>query len=250
MKIVMVSNCDRGYWLRAQRYLESVDEHANVEVRFVGYDWLPPSSPFGWIRTLRIEAADVRALESTYNLLYGEFLKVMPDLEDDDIVIFTDCGDLVMQRSIHDLERCWIETIPHVALGYNEQPPWQDFLLKEAKRLYPKVSVAEINRRFPGADRIVTYNTGVIVGRVHFFRELAECFVDLWPLIQDTFGHQARQEFSICYIIAHQMGITPVMLHGSFHSHSCWGIPPGCTFTADGTLCFGDQVVLFRHKLQ
>jgi hypothetical protein len=248
--IAIVSNCEREYYPNARPWLESVAHNANVPAFFVGYDWLPPDE-YAPVKMAKIGRNQVRALESTYNLEHGEFVKALPDLEDDDLVIFTNCGDLVMQRAFTPLELRWLETIPVIGLGYNRTPPWCNFLIEESERLLPKVDAAEILNRFPLASTAVCYNTGVIAARIGFFRVLARRFVQIFPKLCETFDHQARQQFGICHIVA-ELGVTPVILPPIIHAHNCYGEPHGGNwwqFDHADMYCIGRDIVVFLHKI-
>lgn len=244
--MTIVSNCEEEYYPRVRPWLESVDQNVgDCQAVFVGYDWLPPHE-FPNIMPVKIDADQVEALEQTYNLEHGEFLKAMPWLEDDDLIIFTNSGDLVMQRELLPREIIWLEMIPNVALGYNKRPPWDNFLIEEANRLHLLSTMETVIERFPLSDHVVCYNTGVIIGRVWFFRALAERFIQLFPLIQDTFAGAARQQFLISNIIA-EMGITPVNLPPVLHAHDCYGIPSDVHWRED-VLYAGEYPVVWRHK--
>lgn len=236
-----------GGWLdRIAPYLASLERYSPFE------NWLLTvnSQANGYGETYpHLRLAEVPrvpgAPEVTESLQHGGFLPYVPG-PPDDVLIYTD-GDIVMQRAPTAAERELLETLPAdmVAVGWNSGP--HETLALEATRLGPRV--ADLGTVFDPAivARAGCYNIGVIAARRATWEKIHAAYMELYPLAEQVFARQQRQQWLVCYVIA-ALGLRVGVLPYTFHMHGCYALPEGATW--DGTVArYKGEPVWFRHHL-
>lgn len=239
-KLVIASGCNEGYYPRMKPYMESVQEHHDLDAAYmVGVGWHPPSER-GFVGVhLPMEMAIGHS--GIYCVQGGSFLDALP-LDDDDVIIFTDGGDVKMQRPLDSQERRLLNELDGdtVLVALNDGP--KDTLGTEAARLE---ATGPIPKKFD--LRLRCYNTGVIVATVGAYRRLYERYRECWDEVESLFGHYARQQWLISWILGTDKRLRAQRLHNTFHAHGHHG-RQGCRIR-DGIAVWRGRRVLFRHKL-
>lgn len=246
MRIVTSSNA--GYLERIKPYLASLSQHSQIPATLVCVGCEPP----GYLRSLpNVDAVMLTRLQNagapldTECAQHGSWLKAVPG-EPDDVVIFTD-GDIILQRPFTPGELDWMASLPDntIAVGYNSGP--DETLAVECARLFPRFPLDAIARRFGDIEHTPCFNTGVMVARRSTYQRIYDEYMRHWDVVSEAFGHMARQQWLICWTIAH-LGIDVQVTPYSFHANGHYGLPPGCLY-AGGLLYSGNDVVALRHKL-
>jgi hypothetical protein len=176
---------------------------------------------------------------------HGSFLKVL-DGPADEILIYTD-GDMVMQRQISADELDWLNGFDDdtVSAGWN-QPG--ETLTDCVRLIQPKVPMGEIGRRFPGElNRWPSLNVGVLAMRRSAWEQVYTAYLERWELAGQTFEHQARQQWLICYVIFY-LGMDFQMMPYSFHMHGHFGLKPGMEMHGQDAIGDG-RLAVFKHYL-
>jgi hypothetical protein len=246
-RIVTASNA--GYIERIKPYLESLSRHSQIPATLVcvGDFVFDPHLP-GVDSVMLTRQENYGAPLDTESPQHGAWLQVVPG-EPDDVAIFTD-GDIVMQRPFSARELDWLASLDDntIAAGYNSGP--DETLAVEGARLFPRFPLEAIGRRFDAVDIFTTpcYNIGVMAARRSVYQRIYDAYMPLWETVSEAFGHMARQQWLVCYVIA-ALGIRVDVTPYSWHANGHYGMPPGCRYGPGGLLYAGDDVVLMRHKL-
>lgn len=239
MQLLTASN--ERYYPRIKPYLESLKRHCNIPFSLVCTDSAP--YPDKKVNQLKIsKAQNEGAPKETESPQHGSFWQVIKS-NDDDVIVFTD-GDLIMQRPFTAAEMAWAEGVEFSA-GWNGGP--RETLTIEAQRLRPLKALDEIRAAFPLMDRAYCYNIGCMVARISTYEMIHERYLELWPTACEAFGHMARQQWLVCYVVA-ELGVKVDLMPVSFHAHGHYGMPGGC-YQEGSQIYTHEGPVLFRHKL-
>ncbi len=186
------------------------------------------------------------APEGTNSVQHGSFLRVLPGVQDDDLIIYSD-GDIILQRPFTTEEMGWLEAWEdnEVGVAWNSGP--NEKLIDEARRLHPKVD-EKLLANFWGEQiyREPCFNIGVTVARAKTWRRLYSAYMQDWQKACDTLAHRARQQWLVCYEIAAQ-GYSSIVLPFTFHTHQHYGLPFG-VWMSDGVAWYANEPIAFRHR--
>jgi hypothetical protein len=235
-RILLGSGCNEPYYPRMLPYLRSVQEHNTFAEQFlVGVGWAPPAEH--GFQPVELPMKLARGRNRVFCVQHGVFLKAMT-LSPDDIVIYTDGGDVVMQRDFSEDERRLIESIDEqtVLVGWNEGP--SDTLETEGQRLQPIGS--RWRRLWRKELHLPIYNTGVLIAR-------ASGYEQLYRRIERSFNHYANIQWGICWVLGTHPELRVQVLPHSIHTHGHYPLPPGARAEGE-TLFFEDELVVFRHN--
>lgn len=242
--------CSNARWLpRVRPYLETLANLSPWDNVLAGVACRVPSLFLEDLLGVRSVELPPEALAGapaeTQSVQHGSWLPYITG-PDDQVVIFTD-GDIVLQRRPSDDELAWIAGLPEdvVTCGWNSGP--RETLADEGARLFPKVGPAEIVARFGAVDRAACYNIGVIAARRSTWRKIHALYMRNWPLVSETFGHAARQQWLVCWVLS-ALDLRVDLMPQTFHTHGCYPLPAGSAF-AGGELHFNGTPVLFRHHV-
>jgi hypothetical protein len=235
----IVAGCNARYHNRFQHLAQSLAQHANVPYKLisVGYhhDGMTP---------LTHEQND-GAPPETECIQHGSFLQVV-DGPPDEVLIYLD-GDVTMQRPFDAGEREWLERFPvnAVAVAWNRVG---ENLLEEAVALGPKLSVDALvgvwGKLIYSAPAL---NAGVVVARRWTWERSYLCYMENWEKAGNSFVHQARQQWLMCWSYA-ALGLYTQILPWSVHAHGHFGLKPGMEMRPDGVYADGKKAV-FRHYI-
>jgi hypothetical protein len=242
-RILLSSGSDQPYYPQMRKYMESVQRCNTVaETYLVGVGWQPPDA-FGF-KGLHLPIEQAVGHGGTWCVQHGAFLKVLP-ADDNDIVIFTDGGDVVMQRDFSPAELRRMEALDErtVMAVWNAGPT--DSLTKEAPRLVPKPD-AVIPERFK--SELPVYNTGVVVATAGAYRRLYDVYMQHWDEVAPLFRHYAKQQWLMSWVLGMEPSLRVSVLPYSFHLHGFYGLPVGARLI-NNVLYYERETVLFRHRV-
>lgn len=239
----LITACNEGYYRRIVPYLQSLQAHLDFEAILVTVGFEPEYCPISHVFISRAQNAG--APYETECPQHGAFLQVI-DGPDDETLVFTD-GDIILQRPLSLAEQTMLENLGDaVTCGWNSGP--NETLMVEAARLYPRVTPLELSGRM--GDMVNTapcYNIGVIGAKRRTWRRIYGAYMPLWDVVTKAFGHPARQQWLVNYVI-HKLGIAVRLMPYSLHANGHYGIPPGVELR-DGLAYYQGDLVAFRHKL-
>lgn len=238
MQLLTASN--ERYYPRIRPYLESLKRHCNIPWALI--ETSPAEYPFAQISAYKLsKRRNAGSPPETESPQHGAFWPLLDSLSD--TVVFTD-GDLIMQRPFTDDEISWAESVEFSA-GWNGAP--RESLTIEAQRLRPIKTLDEIRSAFPLMDTGLCYNIGCMIAKGETFKRIHARYMELWPTACEMFGHMARQQWLVCYVVA-ELGIEVDLMPVSFHAHGHYGMPGGC-YQEGSQIYTSGGPVLFRHKL-
>jgi hypothetical protein len=241
-RILIASGCNEPYYPQMRAFMESVQRYKGpAEAFLVGAAWQPPDA-LGF-RGVHLPLDLTAGHGGTWCVQHGGFLHALP-AEDDDVVIFSDGGDVVMQRTFteDELESFYGLDQKTVMVGWNAGPG--DTLRAEVPRIHPKGPTPTLfDLDLP------CYNTGLVVATTKAYRQLYESYMVRWHKVAPYFEHYAKQQWIMSGVLGSVPKLNPKLLPGSVHTHGHHGTPPGVHFDEDGVLYYEGQVVLFRHRI-
>lgn len=248
-QIILATGVDYPYYQRSifQNYIKSIMQNSNFDKNYVILLDMIPDKPSD--QNIEYTTASISQMEclTTINCLqHGEFLKAggFENIEDSDIILYSD-GDMSLQRGLSSTERAFLTQLGdnEVFVGYNASPT--DSLQDEAHRIaFTGYQAPSIVGSF---DKIKIYNTGVLCMNKATWVKLTEKYIELFPEIDKMFGHVAKQQWLISYII----GTRDFKIHEmpyDFHNHTHYASPAGTTIDEHGVVSYNNSVVLFKHR--
>lgn len=243
MTIILASGCNESYYPQMRLYMESVHRQNTLAKQFiVGAGWQPPSE-LGFTGVHLPDDKMSGHGGTSFCVQHGGFLHAIP-AHDDDIMIFTDGGDVIMQRDFSAEEVEHLINLKHrtVLVG----PDIGLTLAQDAQRLRNPKYV-----RLPLPDHIpygFVFNTGVVVCTVKTYWALYHRYMERFPVMDMMFSHYARQQWLMSSILGDDPYFRVNILPFSFHTHGHAQLPYRCRFH-EGLLYYGDEIVLFRHRV-
>lgn len=219
--------------------MESVSEHGRFDAAYlVGVGWKPPNG-HGFVG-VPLPMSRVVGHSGIYCVQGGSFLEAL-DLDDEAVVVFTDGGDIVMQRPLTLSEWSQLRGLDAdtVLVSWNACPG--DTLGAEAIRLASDPIPTKFDLTLP------CYNTGVIATTMGAYRRLYERYKAHWDEVDALFTHHARQQWLLSWILGTDDHLKVEILSPVFHSHGHY--PNHGCYDQAGVLHWGGDPVLFRHKL-
>jgi hypothetical protein len=243
MAILLASGCNEPYYPQMRAYLESVHHHNTVAKPYlVGVGWQPPSE-FGFTG-LHLPLPQAAGHGGTsWCVQHGGFLHVLPG-QPDDIVVFTDGGDVVMQRDFSAEEIQVLSELKHrtvlvgMDIGLNLAQDAQR-LRNERRKAYPLP---------PHIPHGSVFNTGVVACTVQTYWTLYQRYMERWPAVDFLFEHYARQQWLMSCILNDDPYFRVGILPFSFHTHGHAPMPYHCS-VREGILYYGETAVLFKHRV-
>lgn len=229
MSIIWVTLATQSYLPKARAYLDSVAAHAGgIDAMYLGCVGFQPAPelPAPWQSFIVPDLWLDERLGNPGNgcIQHGSFLPYLP-AGADDVIVVTD-GDIVMQRALTDDERAMLLRWPEGVVGIGPNAGPDDTLADEARRISPRVPIAELGSRYwPGRESPFCGNAGVIVATRRTWLDLWARYLGLFAQARTLFGQIAVQQWTINLAID-RIGLA--VLPFSFHTHQHYGIPPGC----------------------
>lgn len=247
-KLILATGSNLGYLHKMLPYLKSIESNSNFDSNYLVYlDENELSLPFNKIKITKINPNQVESLNTIFCLQHGEFLKskeLFDETNDDDVIFFTD-GDMWIQRPLTEDEITRFKNFKDgdVFVGYNASPT--DTLHNEAIRLGTKGYIPDFFNFDLNGVKI--YNTGVLAMNKKTWTKLTKVYLELYPEIDKTFFHYAKQQWLLSYIIGTQ-GYNIIEMSYDLHNHTHFESPKGTTIDDEGIVRYNDKVVLFKHK--
>ena len=245
MTILLASGCNESYYPKMRRYMESVHRHNTVaQTYLVGVGWQPPSELSFTGVELPLDKAGGHG-GTSWCVQHGGFLHALPNAQPDDVMVFTDGGDVVMQRDFSPRE---VEVLQSLRFG-DVWVGWDiDLNLKQdAERLRkPELRSRPLPNYIPHNP---VFNTGVVACTIQTYWHLYNRYMARWEPVQVLFDHYARQQWLLSCILVDDPDFHVRVMPYSFHTHGHASLPYRCNILRDGKLRYGDEVVLFRHRV-
>jgi len=240
----IVTACNEGYYPKMAGWLDSLAERSNIAYTLVKVGW-----DYACGRQIN-EVCLPRDLNNgapstTESVQHGSFLNVV-DGKENEILIYCD-GDMVLQRAFTAEEITWIRRFGDntVSAGPNR---YRESMLDELELLQVLVSMDELRGRFPGEiDEWQMLNVGVLAMRRSAWEKLYRAYMERWELVSQTMGHQARQQWLICYLI-YALGMDLRVMPYLMHSHGHFGLHPGVEMHGEDVVANG-KLAAIRHHL-
>lgn len=244
-QVILATGCDEAYYPKIAPYQKSVHYfNTFAEQYLIGTGWKPPSE-WGFI-PLYLPMDRAQGMAGIPCTQHGAFLHALKP-RDDDIIVFTDSGDVIMQRDFSELEKLELETLsPNtVMVGFNDGP--HDTLGAEATRLGATVPLEEIAQLFDLS--LPVFNTGVVVASGHAYRILYEKYMEIWDKVDPLFRHYAKMQWAMSHVLDTEPGLDVEWLPYSFHTHGCYPLPDTITRDDNWVIYEKGERVLFKHHL-
>ena len=240
----LITGCNEPYLQRMRGYLTSLNSRVDFPVSFVtvGFEW---GSPFEGIASVKLpKELNAGAPPETEAIQHGSFLQVV-EPKPREVLLCTD-GDMVMQRAMDDEEKEMLKLKKgQVVTSWNGGP--HETLALEATRLYPKMPLDRIKDDWGHFDKPI-YNVGFLAATKETWEDIYNEYMIRWERVGDFFGHMARQQWLISYVIANQE-LDVIIAPWSFHAHGHFGPKPGMVRGGDGLIYADGKLACFRHYL-
>lgn len=246
-KLVLATGSDNNYLGRIYPYVNSILANSNFDANVLAFlsDDVIISHDDKLIIT-NISPAKIQAKNKNNCIQHGEFMygSYFEQLNEDDVIVFTD-GDIILQRPLTDEESVQFRSLKDgdVFVGYNASP--SDTLFLESTRLgqlqdTPPELQADWNV-------VKIYNTGVLAMNKKTWLKLIDDYVELFPVVDRTFDHYAKQQWLISFIIGTRNYNIVEMPYEIHSHHHYYPEPLGASTDKNGIASYGDKVILFKH---
>jgi len=240
----LITGCNEPYLPRMLDYLKTLDSKADFPITLVtvGFEW---DSSFKKVETVSLPTKlNKGAPYETEAIQHGSFLKVVKP-RPREVLLCTD-GDFFMQRPMDDSEKEMLNLKKgQVVTSWNGGP--DETLGVEAGRLHPKMPIGRISDDWGLLDKPI-YNAGFLAATTETWKDIYNEYMMRWERVGSFFGHMARQQWLISYVIASQ-GLDVTVAPWSFHAHGHFGPKPGMTRGGDGLIYADGKLACFRHYL-
>lgn len=247
-KLILATGSNLGYLHKMSNYLKSIEDNSNFDSNyliFLGEEEIELG--YKKIELLNVYQKDLEIVPSNFCLQHGEFLKsekLNEKTEDNDIIFFTD-GDMEIQRPLTKEEVNQFRNFKDndIYVGYNASPT--DTLYDEANRL----GFSGHQSEFLTIDlkNIKVYNTGVLAMNKKTWVKLKNQFVELYPEVDKTFYHYAKQQWLLSFLI-NTNGYNVFEMSYEIHNHLHYPSPIGTKQDENGIVYYNNNMVLFKHK--
>jgi hypothetical protein len=258
MNLIIATGSDTKYLPKMDAFLKTVSNFYNgTKILFHvlqpdEVSRIPKQSLYGF-ESVRMPTSRVLCPSPIKCIQHGAFVlhPCFWEADPNAIVLFMD-GDIMMQREFSEEEIAWFMGLKdgQFFLGYNAGP--QDNLLTEASRINTtlhKDAANELNFFLWG--QMPLYNTGIVAAKVSSWVSLYTNYIKHWDIVDRTFGHYAKQQWLMNYVISVTPEMSFVVMPYSMHTHGHFStLPEGTTVDSQGLIRSADgKIVLFRHKL-
>jgi hypothetical protein len=249
-KVYLATGVNQSYLSKAEPYIETLNRVSNIGSVVVTLDFdAPPEhrQRYPAVRFIRLSSAQVQSPNSNTCLQHGGFLPALDFIGPDDIILFTD-ADILMQRPFNEREIAFLRSLgaDEIGVGYNRCE--NDYLCEEAGRLKPTLPIEEIRSKYPGIDKLKTYNTGVLVAGRRTYETLYQQYNERWAETDGLFDQYAKQQWLLSYLI--QTRFRPRILPDSIHTHGHYPVALRVPGNAGYRFCIGAEPVVLNHFIQ
>ncbi len=249
--IYLAAGCDQKYLTKSMPYLHTMNHNSNIINIFFTVDFdisEKYKSEFRYIRFIGISSTIVKSPNSNKCMQHGGFLSALNFLSDESIIIFTDT-DINIQRGFRDEELYMLAGFNDDDVGVNYNKTEDYSLVEEVQLLKPNVTIKELSKKYSGISELTVFNTGVIVANYKTYKKLYNLYNTNWESFKDLFGHYAKQQWLLSYII--QTNFNPRILPYVIHCHGCrhtWELRVDKK-SAGHKFCIGSDIVIFKHNI-
>ena len=245
----MVTGINEPYLQNAKGFIESMNQKSNVKNIVITLDFTAAQSlceTYPNVAFIHLSSAQVKAPNPNTCMQHGGFLSALKHVADDAIIIFTD-ADIIIQRGFttDELEHLISFQSTDIGVGHNAAPT--QTLTEEMKNLSPRLKPKQIKREFPDIDNCEVYNTGVIAIQKKTYEQLYELYVKDWNKVESAFGHYAKQQWLLSYLIQNHFNVR--ILTDEIHTHDHHPIELRVTREFGHKFCIENTPVLFAHHI-
>lgn len=249
-KVVVATGSDFKYLNKIEPYLRSLVLNSNFDENilvFLGDENIKIKIPN--LSFAQQSPSTIKALSPINCTQHGEFIfaSYFSKFDDNDVIFYTD-GDMYLQRNITKEEKEFYSNLKDgdVYIGYNASPT--DTLYDESKRLdYKNINFPEFELDW---KTIKVYNTGLIAMNKKTWIKLAKDYIPLYHLVDQMFGHYAKQQWLISFLINTRPDYNVIEMSYDIHNHKHYPSPNGTTQDSNGNVFYENKLVLFKHKWQ
>ncbi len=248
--VYLVTGINQSYLSRADAFIASMNRNSNARNIVVTLDFeIPPeySRAHPSIRFISMASSQVRSPNSNTCMQHGGFLPALGFVREEEIIVFTD-ADIEVQRAFKGDELRLLGGLRDNQIGVNYNKSPDDWLVEEAERLKRRVSREDLEARYPGIDKLCTYNTGVIAANCRTYRKLYDLYGRHWKDFQPLFESYAKQQWLLSYLI--QTHFEPRILPDSIHTHGLYPIPLRIREPSGHKFCIGSEPVVLSHGIK
>ena len=250
-KLIISTGVTENYVPRAQEYINSLAENCNadeiviVNLGFEKNDYPEP------IQGAYLDPSVVRAKNPNNCIQHGAFVEALDKFDDDDIIFFTD-ADIKFQRPFDEGEIEYLKGLKHGQVSVNWNCGPDQTLSNEWYRLAPNVEHRN-QAVFPikELESLLCFNTGAVSCTKKTWRDLYNKYAELYPQVDPLFGHYAKQQLLLSYLIQKEFEfcLMPLYIHGHNHCGGlCWRM--GYHFTEDGQyVAYEGKIIVLRHHM-
>jgi hypothetical protein len=246
-KIILAVGADDNYLhnVHFNNYLNSINEFSNFDENilvYLGHQNIQTNN--NKIKIFNLNPDSIIKKNPNNCVQHGEFLKSsgFENFSDNDIIVFTD-GDMALQRELSVDEINFLRNLNDndVYVGYNQSP--EDTLENEYFRLQPRLTEIPSNLKI---NNIKVYNTGVLCMNKKTWNKLCNSYIEKYDEVNNLFGHYAKQQWLICYILGDE-NYNIIEMGYDIHNHTHYPSPIG-TSVENGYVMYNNKVVLFKHR--
>lgn len=257
----LVSLLTENYVPRALPFLNSLSNFAGLGRAIVCLGFDPESHGLNTgYRSLSFYTMPRHWSESSLGILqHGRWADALPEFHDDDVYLLSD-ADIIVQRPMYPGEHDLFTNCPAdmFLAGWNAFGPGElhvngDNLLLEAERIGLTENCNDYSEKHlafgtPASwGKIPCFNTGILAMRGITWKRLRDLYESRCERFYKLTSHRSRGQWLMNYCL-HRLGLKANVLPLTVHSHGHMGIPKGVTLR-DGTACYHNEVILFRHAM-
>lgn len=250
MELILATASDIGYLPRMQKCMESMVENSNFDKNVFVYLKSTDTDIRMTNDMIIMSVVDINSIEALNKnkcIQHGEFLKsggVFDGIKDEDVIVFID-GDVEIQRPMNEREIELFNGLKddEVSVGYNAS--MTDTLRDEFERLQP--TDGKDCKFYVDAKENKVYNTGVLAMNKKTWNKMCKEYIRLFPYIDSLFGHYAKQQWLISFILTTQ-GYTIKEMDYYIHNHTHHGVVEGSRIDSERKVYYKDELVLFKHQ--
>jgi hypothetical protein len=248
--IYLVTGTNEPFWPQAERYIKTINAGSNVQNILVSLDFdvnQKEREKYNAVKFVRLNSGQVRSPNPNHCLQHGAFLSVLNFISEEDIIIFTD-ADIKLQRPFRADEILFFRGIGENGIGVNYNRSDSDFLIEEAGRLKPALSIEEIENKYPEIAALPTYNTGVIIAKYKTYAQLYDLYNKHWAEFKNIFMSNAKQQWLLSYLI--NKNFKPVIIPDLIHTHGKYPVDLRVQKESEYKYVIDNELVALNHNIE
>lgn len=256
MSKYLISSCDETYFNKNKNYLYSVNKNSKIQNILLCIGFLPPENFLQYtpnIKYIHIPLNELnhdlgKHVTSRKNFLCiqnGEFTKFLPDVKNDDVIIFLDY-DFIQQRPFESEELAILDDVKDGDIYMNTDGYVYNYVFSET---YIMQDIPVLKEKLKNSDQSngIIYNSGLMIATKSTFAKVFEKYVEFYPItsvhVNPTGKNHAFSQWLINYVAHSDFSIKKL---ADTFVNAFWFKGNPCTFQNEQMYC-GNKVVLFNH---